>query len=65
MEDRLIEVEKKLAFQENTIEDLNQMILDQNKRIDALKAQIKVLEYRMSTEEFVKPIEDEEPPPHY
>ena len=32
--DRIVELETRLAFQENTIEELNTVIIDQQKQID-------------------------------
>lgn len=65
MEDRIIEIEKKIAFQEDTIDHLNQAIIDQQKHIRELESQIKRLEDLMSAEEFIKPQDEETPPPHY
>ena len=65
MEERIIELEKKMAFQEVAIEDLNQAVIDQQKKIDSLEGALKALKNILSKEEFVRPLEEEEPPPHY
>ncbi|MFT5169649.1 MAG: putative coiled-coil protein SlyX, partial [Candidatus Omnitrophota bacterium] len=39
MDERLIELEKRQAFQDNMIEELNEVIIQQEKRISALEAQ--------------------------
>lgn len=65
MEDRIIEIEKRIAFQEQTIEDLSQVLIEQQKKIETLEARLKMAESRVSDDPFVKPSEEEEPPPHY
>ena len=65
MNEQIIEIEKKLAFQEDAIEQLNQVIVDQESRIKKLERELVIMRNLMSDEEFVKPQEEEEPPPHY
>ena len=65
MNKRLIEIEKKISFQEQTIVELNKAIIDQQKHIKALEAQIKGLKDQVSSGDLVKKQEDETPPPHY
>lgn len=65
MEDRIIEIEKRIAFQEQMVEQLNQVLIEQQRKIESLEVQLKMAESRISDEEFVKPQEEEEPPPHY
>lgn len=65
MEKRIVELEKKIAFQEKTIDDLNGEVIEQQKRIDALERIVKQLKQQVSSEGIVKPLADEEPPPHY
>ena len=65
MEDRIIEIEKKIAFQEHTIEQLSQVLIEQQKKIENLEELLKVVQAQISDEELVKPQEEEEPPPHY
>jgi uncharacterized coiled-coil protein SlyX len=43
-EDRLVEVEMKLAFQERAIEDLSAALIDKEKRISELEDSVKKLE---------------------
>lgn len=64
LEERLVNIETAIAIQERTIEDLNQVVIEQGKLIDTLKKQNKYLLTRME-EETVKPLSEETPPPHY
>lgn len=65
MEQRIIEMEKRMAFQEQTIEDLEQAVTDQQKQIEGLQEQLKIVLFRIADEDFVKPQSEEEKPPHY
>ncbi|MBI5739099.1 MAG: SlyX family protein [Nitrospirae bacterium] len=62
-EDRLSNIEAKIAFQENTIKDLSDAVYDQQKQITTLKETVKRLIDRI----IVSPGEDikDEKPPHY
>lgn len=64
LEERLIEIETVLAVQEKFIDDLNQVVIEQGRKIDLL---IKQNQYLLQTmnEDVVKPLSDETPPPHY
>ncbi|HDO21388.1 MAG TPA: SlyX family protein, partial [Nitrospirae bacterium] len=42
-EDRLVKIETKIAFQENTIKDLNDTVYNQQKQIDTLSETLKQL----------------------
>ncbi len=67
IETRLIELESKLAFQEDTIEILNSVVIDQQNQIDRLhQALSKLNAVVISIQE--NPTSDpsqEPPPPHY
>lgn len=64
LEERLIAIESALAVQEKYIDDLNQVVIEQGKKIDFL---IKQNQYLLQTmnEYVVKPLSEETPPPHY
>jgi SlyX protein len=67
-EDRLIEIETKLAFQEQTIKDLNDVIYEQQKEIDRLSSIYDTL--MKQGQEFSQSISGNdapanEKPPHY
>ena len=65
MEKRVIELEKKTAFQEHTIEELSKALIAQQKRIDSLERELRRLREQQSGGAFIKKPEEEEPPPHY
>jgi len=65
MEKRLIEIEKRIAFQDNAIAELNLAIIAQQKHIKALETQLKSFKDQVSAGDLVKKQEDETPPPHY
>ncbi len=66
-EKRLIELETKLAFQETTLNELNDIVTAQQEKIDILQEAIQTLHLRMKamSEEAVRDPADEPPPPHY
>jgi SlyX protein len=66
-EDRLVELETKLAFQETTIHKLDEVVAQQQNQLDILQAAIQELHERMKSmaEETVRDPADEPPPPHY
>lgn len=64
LEERLIAIESALAVQEKFVDDLNQVVIEQGRKIDFL---IKQNQYLLQTmnEDVVKPLSEETPPPHY
>ena len=67
MEERLIELETRLAFQEDAIHHLNQTVADQRRQIDALEQRIEQLKQRLQSLN-PSPLEGDQPeppPPHY
>ncbi|HEX7971302.1 MAG TPA: SlyX family protein [Thiobacillus sp.] len=66
MEDRLTELEAKLAFAEDLIETLNQAVIRQQGQLDSMQQQIRLLHQRMQD---MQPDEARSPrdeiPPHY
>lgn len=65
IEDRIIELETKLSFQEQTIEELNQVIIEQQKLFDRLQLQIKQLNTKIDETSKHDSQETHEIPPHY
>lgn len=67
MENRIIDLESKLAFQDETINDLNEVITDQQQQLDQLREDIRLLNLRISSvaESSSVSEEKEPPPPHY
>jgi SlyX protein len=67
MENRLVELETRLAFQDNTLQDLNTVVVRQQREIDALTREIETLKAQIRTlaPELVASRAEEVPPPHY
>ncbi|CDG19342.1 SlyX family protein [Xenorhabdus doucetiae] len=66
-EQRFEQLETKLAYQEATIEALNQEVIKQQIETDRLKEQLKLLTERLKTHQtsIIAPLSEETPPPHY
>lgn len=67
MEEKIIALETKLAFQEHTVNELNDIITDQQAQIDRLREELEIVSLRLEsvTESGSNPDEPEPPPPHY
>ena len=65
LSDRIDALEARIAYQDDTIETLNQAITDQWKQIDALTRQIAALNDRLQEAEARSPGPANERPPHY
>jgi SlyX protein len=64
-EDRIIDIEIKLAHQENLVESLNQTIYEQGRRIDQLEAMVAKLATHVRTLRDAGQGPVNEKPPHY
>jgi SlyX protein len=66
-DDRLNELESKLAFQERTINELNQVVYEQDGQISRLEDACRELaaELKILTEKLGDDLSDEKKPPHY
>ncbi|MBR1915061.1 MAG: SlyX family protein [Alphaproteobacteria bacterium] len=64
VENRLEKIELALTVQQQMLDDLNDVIIEQSKEIDALKKENKMLKTLMERE-TVRPLSEETPPPHY
>lgn len=64
-EDRFVDIEIKLAHQEDLVESLNRMVYQQSRRIDQLEAMVvKLAEHvRTSAQSSNAPLNEK--PPHY
>jgi SlyX protein len=67
MENRLIELETRLAFQDHTLQELNAVVVRQQRDISALSHELETLKAQFKTlaPDLVASRADEPPPPHY
>jgi SlyX protein len=67
MEDRVTELEIRLTHIEDTLDVLNQSVIDQHKLIDQLQLQIAILEKKLKSvvSSNIASESEETPPPHY
>ena len=67
MEDRITELEIRLTHIEDTIDVLNQTVIDQHSLIDQLQLQVEMLEKKLKAvaASNIAPESEETPPPHY
>lgn len=61
---RLIDIEMTLDNQQRAIDDLSEMLIKQGKQIEHLQKQNEWLKNNIS-QDVVKPLDEETPPPHY
>lgn len=66
MESRLAEIEAKLSFSEDLLEELNRTIVRQQQQIDQLQQEMRVLRQQLQTgHAAVSYGPHDETPPHY
>ena len=67
MEKRLTELESRVAFQDDTIQKLNDVIVEQQRQIDQLSLQLKAVKQQLDSIEpsLIADVSEETPPPHY
>lgn len=65
MENRLYEVEKKLSYLEKFVDDLNGVIIEQQRIIDALKHEVIELKEKDAQSPLLENRPHNEKPPHY
>ncbi len=63
-EERFINIEMAIANLQKTVDELNEVVINQGHLIDKLHKENKVLA-GMLDDENVKPLSEETPPPHY
>ena len=61
IENRMIEIETKMAYQEKIVDELNSVVYEQQLKIDILEK--KVLDLRKKNVDDINPAH--QPPPHY
>jgi SlyX protein len=67
LEVRLIELEMRLAFQDDTVQKLNDVITRQQQQIDRLAREVAALRSQLFVlaPSLTAAVTDESPPPHY
>jgi uncharacterized coiled-coil protein SlyX len=67
MEERITDIEIQLMHQENTIQQLNEVITMQQQAIEKMQTDIRLImeHLRSLSPSVVRDASEEEPPPHY
>ncbi|WP_217476892.1 SlyX family protein [Stutzerimonas stutzeri] len=66
LEQRIIDLEARLAFQDDTIQTLNDELVEQQRTVERLQAQLALLARRQEDmQSRIGGEGDEAPPPHY
>jgi SlyX protein len=66
MQDKLIELQSKLSFQEQSLSELNEALVSQQQQIDRLRLHLQILQDRLQGLEEEEPLQEgQEKPPHY
>ncbi|MBF0619214.1 MAG: SlyX family protein [Candidatus Omnitrophica bacterium] len=65
MDERVVGLEKKVSFLEKMVQELNGVVIDQEKKINRLEVGVRAMKDQMAKGDLVRRQEDEEPPPHY
>lgn len=67
IEDRLVNIETKIAFQEDMIDELNKVVYQQQQKLNQLEALCKSLARQIQSQDEAGNAGnlDNEPPPHY
>lgn len=66
MQDKLIELQSKLSFQEQSLSELNEALVSQQHQIDRLRLHLQILQDRLQGLEEAEPLQEgQEKPPHY
>ena len=66
-EERIVELETKLSFQEHLIQELNDALTYQQRKIDVLQHKLESMhgQIKAGLSDDIKPVSEEIPPPHY
>ncbi len=68
LESKITDLECKLAFQEDTVDQLNDTVIQQQKQIETLVNYLQKMQAQITSlqeDNSVMPVEQEPPPPHY
>ncbi|MDD2999277.1 MAG: SlyX family protein [Candidatus Riflebacteria bacterium] len=65
MENRIIEIEKRLVYLEKFVDELNEVIVDQQRQIDRCNKELARLQPKASPSPIDENGQHDEKPPHY
>lgn len=66
MNQEIIDLQTKLSFQDELLEQLNQIITDQQQQISRMEVRFEALKSQVQTMQSTQVVSDaNEPPPHY
>lgn len=65
MENRIIEIEKRLVYLEKFVDELNEVIVDQQRQIDRCNKELARLQPKASPSPIDENSQHDEKPPHY
>lgn len=65
LEQRLAELEIRQAFQDDSLQQLSDIVASQQREIELLRRQLQELHKRQQEQSSQSPSGDEVPPPHY
>ena len=66
MDQAIIDLQTKLSFQDELLEQLNHVITDQQQQISRLEVRLEALKSQVHTMQSTQVVSDaNEPPPHY
>ena len=67
MNDEIIDLQTKLSFQDGLLEELNQVVIDQQKQISRLELALETMKIQINTMQSTQAEGEtiEPPPPHY
>lgn len=66
MQEKITNLEIRISYLENTIDELNDVVTKQQDHIDLLIREVMRVKQQVDQgSEFVRPLSEETPPPHY
>jgi len=67
LEEQISQLQSRVTFQEDTLNELNEVLVAQSAEIDLLRQQLRALseQYRELKLHHSDPVADHQPPPHY
>jgi len=66
MQEKITDLEIRISYMEETIETLNEVVTRQQDQIDLLIREVMQLKQQVEQgADFVRPLSEETPPPHY